>query len=237
MREQIQALVKLSAIDEKAAKVEQELRDIPQDLEEMKQSLKQLERLVAGRQEEVSGAEHLLSLQEKDVTDRENMLSLAKAKTAKAKSPREADAADRELEGIRKMIKDGEAERDRLKALIAASKEKLAEPLKMLEETATEIASTEESLKAKLDALIAERDSIVSGRNEWTRLISKNHLSLYERLRGKLHPPVTEAINGICQGCKMALPPQKYIEVQKGTSIYQCMSCNRICYHKDAIVD
>jgi uncharacterized protein len=42
---------------------------------------------------------------------------------------------------------------------------------------------------------------------------------------------VTRVDNAVCSGCFMNIPPQLYIEVQRGTSLISCPICSRILYH------
>ncbi|WP_022668409.1 zinc ribbon domain-containing protein [Desulfospira joergensenii] len=42
---------------------------------------------------------------------------------------------------------------------------------------------------------------------------------------------VSRVKNEICMGCFMNIPPQLYIEVQRGTSLISCPQCSRILYH------
>ena len=41
---------------------------------------------------------------------------------------------------------------------------------------------------------------------------------------------VTEVRDGVCRGCFMNIPPQLYIEVQRGKDLILCPQCNRILY-------
>ncbi len=42
---------------------------------------------------------------------------------------------------------------------------------------------------------------------------------------------VTGVDNEVCLGCFMNIPPQLFIEVQRGTSLISCPQCSRILYH------
>ena len=56
-------------------------------------------------------------------------------------------------------------------------------------------------------------------------------LSRYEFIRSRLANPVIVPVdNGICSGCNIAIPPQAYIELQKGQQILSCPNCQRLIY-------
>jgi predicted nucleic acid-binding Zn-ribbon protein len=50
---------------------------------------------------------------------------------------------------------------------------------------------------------------------------------IFERRGGMA---VVEARNGICQGCRMRVPPQLYNELQKHHEIRMCPNCHRILF-------
>lgn len=43
---------------------------------------------------------------------------------------------------------------------------------------------------------------------------------------------VTRANDQVCMGCFMNIPPQLYIEVQRGNELISCPQCSRILYHE-----
>ena len=45
---------------------------------------------------------------------------------------------------------------------------------------------------------------------------------------------VAEVRNEVCRGCFMNIPPQLYIEVQRGKDLILCPQCNRILYFSDS---
>jgi predicted nucleic acid-binding Zn-ribbon protein len=50
---------------------------------------------------------------------------------------------------------------------------------------------------------------------------------IFERRGGTA---VVEARNGICQGCRMRVPPQLYNELQRHRDIRNCPNCHRIIF-------
>ena len=53
----------------------------------------------------------------------------------------------------------------------------------------------------------------------------------YEFIRKRLEHPVIVAVKeGICTGCHIAVPPQSYIELQRGQQILSCPNCQRLIF-------
>jgi hypothetical protein len=128
VREQLRALVELTAIDTKAKLIDERLAGIPAELEARRMAVRKLSDLVARQEAALVEAETLLGSQEKDLQTRNDAVSKAKGKGAKAKNTREADAAERELETARRSIKDGEAEKAKLKERIERTRVALDQP-------------------------------------------------------------------------------------------------------------
>src|SRR5687768_841882 len=118
VRDQLRALVQLAQIDGSARDIDNQLQGIPAELEERRLAVRALELLVSGQRGKLEEAERLLAQQEEDIKTRNDTLSRSKAKGAKARTMREAEMAERELEAVRRSIKDAETERERLKGLL-----------------------------------------------------------------------------------------------------------------------
>lgn len=237
MREQLRALVRLAEIDARARGIDDQMKRIPAEIEERRAAVRSLETLVERQRQAILEAERLLAQQDMDLAARNDQLAKAKAKSAKARTMREVEAAERELEAIRRSIKDGETERERLRDKIAEIRLSLEEPEKTLADQKAELARAEEAAESKLAALRAEREGVISGRDEWARKIDKQYIRLYERVRQKLVPPVVEVVGETCTGCRMQIPLQHFMQIQRGAEITQCQSCARIVYHRGVLMD
>ena len=237
MREQLRALVELTAIDTKAKLIDERLAGIPAELEARRMAVRKLSDLVARQEAALVEAETLLGSQEKDLQTRNDAVSKAKGKGAKAKNTREADAAERELETARRSIKDGEAEKAKLKERIERTRVALDQPRQALEEQKAELEKAEAESGPQLETLRAEREQIVQGREVYLKKIDRDKVKTYERLRPKLNPVVCEVAGENCSGCRMAIAPQRYRQILKGEEIFQCMHCMRFLFHKDLLAE
>jgi predicted nucleic acid-binding Zn-ribbon protein len=236
VREQLKALVQLAEIDSKARGIDDQLQGLPRELEDRRNAVKKLEELVQRQRTSLSDAERLLAQQEIDLATRNEALSKAKSKGAKAKNAREADMAERELDGTRRSIKDGETERDRLKERIEKTRIGLAGPQGSLDEARAELATAEGELEGKLETLRSERTAIVQGREVFVAKIAKEHMRVYDRIVKGKSPPVCEIVNGICSACRMSVAPQRAVQTQKG-EILNCQMCQRFLYHRNLFLD
>ncbi|MFK7988745.1 MAG: zinc ribbon domain-containing protein [Sandaracinaceae bacterium] len=235
MQEKLRALVRLAEIDASARHIEEQLRGIPEELEERRSAVASLEGLLGGQKQQMDDAEALLVQQEEELRLRSNLLAQSKAKSAKARNMREVEASQRELSAVRDSIKDAEAERERLQAIITKSREVLDGPLAELAEQKAALALAAEGSDEKLADLETERAKTVVGRDEYAALVPKRVYRRYERIRHKIFPAVVEVIGGVCQGCRMHIPPQLYNQIFRCEEIYQCQTCQRFLFHADLI--
>jgi predicted nucleic acid-binding Zn-ribbon protein len=237
VRDQLKALVKLAEIDSLAKDIDDRLKGIPLELEERRQGVRRLEDLVTRQKAGITEAERLFSSQEQDLVSRNDQLGKSRSKSAKARTMREAEAAERELETVRRTIKDGEAERDRLKERIEKTRAGLGEPEKALAEQKADLEAAETAATGKLSELRIEREKTLVGRSEIAAKIDKQYLRTYEKLRTKLSPAVAEAAAETCTACRISIAPNRFLQLTKSTEIMTCMHCMRILYVKSAIAD
>lgn len=237
MRDQLRALVKLAEIDSLAKNIDDRLKGIPIELEERRMGVKRLEELVAKQKSGIGEAERLFTQQESDIASRNDQLGKSRSKSAKARTMREAEAAERELETVRRTIKEGEGERDRLKERIEKTRTGMAEPEKALAEQQADLATAEIASEARLSELRIEREKTLVGRSEVVAKIDKANLKVYDRLRTKLACPVAEALNQTCMACRISIAPNRFMQITKATEIMPCLHCMRIMYVKSSIED
>ncbi len=237
MQEKLRALVRLAEIDASARGIDEQLEGIPKELEERRTAVRALEALVGGQKAQMAEAEKLLEQHDQDIRSRTDLLARSKAKSAKARTMREAEAAERELEAIRRSIRDAEAEKERLSGVIEQTRGVLAEPLAELEQQKAALEEAERGSEERLGVLRAQREEAVQGREKFVVDIPKVVYRRYERIRPKIHPAVAPIVDATCTGCRMRVPPQLSNQIQAADDFYQCPHCQRFLYFKESIID
>lgn len=236
MKDKLRALVRLAEIDASARHIDDQLTGIPIELEERRAAVAMLEELVGGQKTEMDAAEALRSAQEEDLKTRSDMLARSRAKSAKARNMREAEAAERELDAIRRSIREGETEKERLEGVIAQTRTVLEVPLRELEEQKAELAEAETDVEPRLELLREESAEMTKGREQYSGVVPKPIYRRYERIRFQIHPAVVEVIGGVCQGCRLSISPQLQNQILRTDDFYQCQQCQRFLYSKEALL-
>lgn len=237
MRDELVALAKLAKMDDSARDIENELKQIPEHLQELRTGVQTLESMLAQEREQLNVARQLKVEQSGELKERTEGLQRARKKAAQATSAREADAGEREIQANRRAIKEREDELARIGQAIEAKEASLVEREKDFEEAKGVLQSEEESSKTRVAELEVERDKLLKGRDELVVKIPKTVVKRYDRLRTGIANAVIIINDGTCTACRMALPPQLSIELQRADALHQCPHCRRIIIHKKVIED
>ena len=132
----------------------------------------------------------------------------------------EASTLETELVGVMEQAETAGAKADGLEAELA----------KLTTERDRESAE----LKAKVGRLSGEIERERSSRAELAKTIEEDLRRRYEMIfsrRGGL--AVVEARGGICQGCRMHVPPQLFNDMQRNLDrVFICPSCQRILFFR-----
>ncbi len=237
MKEQIYWLVRLSEIDDAASSVQQELSDLPTQLEETRTSHSRLQLLLEGEKKQLAEAEALLLQQKQEAAEIGERLSRAKGKGAKAQNAREMEAAEREMDGLRRNARDKEEEQERLNAAIGEKRETMAGRQAKFDDFAALYEKEKASAEKRIAELQAELAEKTQGRDNYVGQLPKTLFKRYERIRTKMGNAVVEAKDGTCMGCRLQLPPQQYNLLFRGNEVDQCPQCVRILFVRDAIAE
>lgn len=235
MLEQLAALAKIADIDAEAFRSDTELKEIPERIAELENDVKRLGELLAAERNEIKDAEALLTAQDDELQNQNQALARSKAKGARAKNMRETDAVERELEVIRRGMKEREEERGTLKAAIEKRKGSISKHEKELTELERFAAEEKQKAETRLGELRAVRERVMAGRKELAGKIPADVLRRYEMIREKRAGVGAVPVKGgICTGCNTSLRPMQTIAVTRSETFEQCPRCNRLLFSPDA---
>jgi predicted nucleic acid-binding Zn-ribbon protein len=232
VRDQLVALAKLAAMDASTRDLDKELTAIPARIDALRADVQTLETLLAQERQQLEEARRLEARQEEDLRERADALARARSKVGRSTNMKEADAAEREVDSVRHLIRDREAELERIKATIAQKAGSLAAKEKDFEEARALFIEEERQAKERLEALNAERDGVLHGRDEIVKRVGPALMKRYDRIRTQRDTAVAVIETNTCSGCRMAFPAQYYIELQRSEELMDCPQCRRIVIHK-----
>ncbi|MEM9071441.1 MAG: C4-type zinc ribbon domain-containing protein [Myxococcota bacterium] len=240
MLDELKALAKLAKMDTAAKEFDEELRSLPQRIDEMRADVQTLETLLAAERAQIDEAKSLKEARATELSERNDALSKAKAKAGRSRTLREVDAAEREVEANRKAITDLRQDIEKLQATIDAKTASLGEREAQFEEARKLFQEEEAEATARLKEVREKLGAVTAGRDDIMAALPKRIAKRYERLRARTaskYMAVAILDSRNCISCQMALPPQLYIELQRGEDFHSCPVCNALLVHARVLGD
>ncbi len=233
IQSQIDALEGLSALDTARAELEAELQKekaqlgdkhvhvtaLQGKLDSISDSLRQMERV---RNELVSEARQTGVQMER-----------SREKLGRSRTEREVNAAQREVEELRKLFRDRETEIQKLNALIDQAHEDATATRSQHESLASEIGSSAGAVHSRVVELEQQIAANTAARVEVAKPLPPALFRKYETIRARRGNAVCHTTDGTCSVCHMSLPPMLFQVLRREHKLDQCPHCNRILYFKE----
>lgn len=238
---QIEQLVDLQKVDDAIHSVKTELKKAPLELESLAQRFNTADEQ---RNKVLDKLAHIQEQQKRlnvEIDDDSVRIKKSKSKLMQVGNTREYHAMMREMDSMEKLNRTREEE-----------KLALLEELQLQTDNLAEIDLTYTAIKAELEVKregLQERMAVAEGklldlekvRTTTAEGVPAPVFTRYEFIRRRLeHPVIVPVDMGICSGCHIAIPPQAFIELQRGKQILSCPNCQRLiywCEHFSAPVD
>jgi predicted nucleic acid-binding Zn-ribbon protein len=228
--DQIRALEELAAMDAEVKALEEQLAEERGVLGSLKESLKKLDDKLQADRTTVGAADKQRHELQLDIRTMTQQIEHSREKLNRSRTERESQAAQRELEELRKLIRDREDEIQRIDgdtAQVRVQVETTEAEHKKVEE---ELSAKEGDIQAKVAQLESDRAQKGGGREMIVKRLPPVLYRRYEMIRGRRGTAIAQTSDGTCNRCNMALPPQLFHKLRREPLIEQCPSCNRIIY-------
>jgi len=184
--------------------------------------------------EEIRGLQAQKKADLRDVMDQHNK---RKKRLAQVGSTKEYNAVEKEIEVLKKSVEQTEEELLHLAEVIESTETSIEEKEEKIDQLKESVAEEQSEAQAQLAELDEQIQALKTREEEARDECSKRVLYKYDFIRSRRPGlAVVAAKDAHCEGCYMAVPPQLYIEIQRGESLITCPSCQRILYfYEDAI--
>jgi predicted nucleic acid-binding Zn-ribbon protein len=144
---------------------------------------------------------------------------------------KEAQTLMAELDMTRTVIAKEEVEFLRSGDAVTESELKAAEAEKNVEDVRDAQRADREILEGKRQAIVAERERAVAERERAATKVQAGLLTRYEKIRkGKAPVAAYPLRGGSCGHCFTAVPTQRRVLIQRGTTIEGCEACGVLLY-------
>lgn len=228
--DQIRALEELAAMDAEVKALEEKLAEERGVLGSLKESLKSLDERLQADRVTVGAADKQRHELQLDIRTMNQQIEHSREKLNRSRTERENQAAQRELEELRKLIRDRGDEIQRIDADTAGVRTQLQVTEAEHKQVSEELAAKEGDIQAKVAQLESDRQQKGGGRETIVKRLPPALYRRYEMIRGRRGSAIAQTTDGTCNRCNMSLPPQLFHKLRREPLIEQCPSCNRIIY-------
>ncbi len=232
LRDQIANLEALAAIDAELRRLDDQLSEERATLANLKSELRKLDEKLITDRASVAEMDKTRSELTTEVRQMTAQIERSREKLSRSRNERESNAAQRELEELRKLQRDREDEMNKLSTLSDAARKTIEETEAQQKKIADELGGRESDISKKLAEAMQERDAKAVERAKLAATVQPMTLRRYEQVRKRKGNAIAKTIDGTCLSCHMRLPPMLFQKLMRGDAFEQCPSCARILYYE-----
>jgi predicted nucleic acid-binding Zn-ribbon protein len=234
IREQIAFLEELSSIDVDLRRIEEQLEKHHKGLTGMQSEVKALEDRAKTDRETLGAMDRTRSELVGELRQMTQQIDRSREKLSRSRNERESNAAQREVEELRKLHRDREEELERLNQAADAAKAAIDDAEKKRAALSSELTGSADGITSSMSELEAEKAARSADR---AKVVAKLPVVLYRRyesIRTRRPVAIAKTHDGTCQGCHLSVPPMMFQKMRRQEEFEQCPNCRRILYYVPA---
>jgi len=235
MKVQIEALEELAALDA-------QLRDLTERFSKEQKSLNDKKAVAKSLEERLSRGKQSLEEMEKargDLVGELRQMGIqverSREKLARCRTEREANAAQREVEELRKLYRDREIDLEKLDGLIQQGRGEFEQVTEQHGTVAGDLGSSESDSMNRIATSEEELSRKQGEREAIVQRIKPDLYRRYEMIRKRKGTALAWTRDGTCSACHIRLQPMLFQKLLRADEFGQCPSCNRILYFRPAV--
>jgi predicted nucleic acid-binding Zn-ribbon protein len=234
MQEQVQALETLARLDEAIGGLQEELEAERAALGGKRDQVNQLEAKLASIKASMDEMDRTRGELIGEARQMSAQMERSREKLGRSRTEREVNAAQREVEELRKLFRDREIETQKLAGLIEQAEAEAQQTESELKALAAELGSSEGEVETRLQQLEKESGHQLQEREAAAKSVPQRLYRRYEMIRKRRGTAICFAgRSGTCSECHILLPPMMFQQLRRATDFSQCPSCNRILYYRE----
>jgi hypothetical protein len=232
MQPQIEALEALAAVDADLKELNEELDRERETLAGQRSHLDELDESLSRAHQSIEDMERMRNELMQEVRQMSLQVEKSREKLSRCRTEREANAAQREVEEIRKLYRDREVEIEKLVGLIDQARGDIEKTQTEHDELADELGKSQSSVESHLGEVEQRAKAKQDERKQYVAKVKPQLYRRYELVRKRKGTAIAYASDGTCSACHMLLPPMLFQQLRRGEDFGQCPSCNRILYFR-----
>lgn len=232
MNELLDQLVSLQTIDLEIDQIENAIKAEQDGLDQRISALAKREALIGELQEQISAHQKESRTLEGEMADKMDHVRDRQSKMMQVQTGREQTALLKEIEDAKKNAKENEEKIMAIMLTIEKLTAQITEEKNLLKGEKELVAEETEKVRANIEAITKGKREKDLQRNEQAAKIKPNTLRKYNTLRERRNGrAVVNVVDGVCQGCYIAIPPQLYNQLLRGDQLFECPTCQRMIHY------
>jgi predicted nucleic acid-binding Zn-ribbon protein len=231
IREQIPFLENLSDLDERIRKLDEDLALRKGGLEAVRGEIATLEKRIGETNESLKTMDKTRNELLIEVRQMTQQTERSREKLGRSRNERETVAAQRELEELKKLIRDRDDEAEKIGNLAERARTSATELDARRQELTNELEGTAEGAMQALTDREKERVELASEREIAVKKLPPLLYRKYEAIRARRPRAIAKTHDGTCNGCHIAVPPMMFQKMMRLDEFEQCPNCKRILYY------
>jgi predicted nucleic acid-binding Zn-ribbon protein len=234
MKEQLEILIQLQAIETQINRLRSMLGEAPQKIEHIDQTVEELEK-------SATAEELLLSDLKKKYRSSEREVQALAAQEKRSEDRLRSVKTNKEYQSILKEIADLKQKTSEIEDEMIGYLEEIDRAEKAFSEKKQELEILKQRMHAEKQTIQEESENwqerLEELEKQWEALSSKAEPDLLEKylhirkLSGGM--AIARVKNAVCEACHLNIPPQLYNELQRSDRLIFCPYCQRIIYWKE----
>ncbi|MCG8549506.1 MAG: C4-type zinc ribbon domain-containing protein [Desulfobacterales bacterium] len=229
----IATLVKLQEAETQIVRLKDVLLAVEKKKTKLASRLKQFAAALKENTEE-------LEMLKKNCLDAENEIKIVDARIIKSNETLRNVSTNKEYQVLLREVDDNKKRKDALETELLQLMEDREKSQAIVDESTKEYQQLEEQIKAEQNQIEEQTtkdrqrlDEYLESQKQIGASLDAKLLERFKRI-SKMNQgsAVAEAEAQVCLGCFMNIPPQLYIEVQRGNQLIFCPQCSRILYYR-----
>jgi uncharacterized protein len=225
--------VELQKIDHQVSNLNREIAGEYDELEKRKLDLEERRDSIEKLKEKTEASGKRRRELEAEVEDELARIKDRQTKLMNVQTNREYQSLLKEIEDGKKNNKQREEELVLLMEQLESLQQKIDEETNLCLSKEGLLAEEQQKTERHAAELNEKKAKVIRVRQEKAEEVPAALLRKYELLRERRNGTALAAVdNGVCRGCNMNIPPQLFIELQKGEQLLACPTCNRLMFHQ-----
>jgi predicted nucleic acid-binding Zn-ribbon protein len=236
MKQKLQCLLEFQGAELEIEKRQGILDAIPEKIETLVSRKNQLESEFEKEKAAIDALKKRYREMESKVQDNTNLIKKSDEKLTAVKTNKEYQAILKEIDDFKEKNSGIEDEMITCLEDMDNAETQIAEKNEVLKQILAQLSAEIESLKKEAEEEKSRLEEAQRLRGTRFRDVDAAMMADYERIKKiVINRPVVAVSRSVCQGCHLNIPPQMFIELQRGGQLNFCPHCDRIIYWDELI--